>query len=213
MRFVSLLPLAALVLFPARATSDLAFPEVLFPGKYGIGFRLRVSVLHEARGVGIRVGSWSEPEGEHGVELTEWIRERYPAEVQYVVPIRVAGWGPPMVLARIWRSNWLDYRIFSVTAGEVRNAFSFSGRDEDAVRFRAVDGHLREFTVYDRWMPVPERLKRIEKGGPRWMLVSTYRVGKDGQWVAKPGKWTSYMFGSPIPKGSEQAGKFSFLWK
>lgn len=134
--------------------------------------------------------------------------------VDYLIPIRLAGCPYPGVLAFRRRKNWADYEIYVTERDSVTRAFSFSCRDEDAIRWTAVHGTLTGFRTFDRYEAVPERLMRKEHGG-RWVWVSTYRWNpKRETFDVTKQSWRRFPGPLVFEPGKEMPpDRISFRWK
>lgn len=180
-------------------------------GKVQVEWKVR----REPTRVGLHVSSsyaWNDET--YGAERTQWYEQEFVPEVEFFVPIRVANSTGPQFVAYVTRANWADYLVFSTSSRDVKKVFSFSCRDSSAVSWKATNGRLTEITTYDKFEPVPERLRRQERGAQRWMLVSTWKWDDEVEtWREKSKAWKRYEFGDPLPASKEDIpGKFSFAW-
>lgn len=116
------------------------------------------------------------------------------------VPIAVAGRKPPQILAKLDRPNWLDFVIYSFEGETIVRAFSFSCRDQKAIRWNVAHGKLVSFETFDRFDPPPERLESTLKRGFRWQRRATYRFdAATGRWRHGKQTWDRYTFGVSPP--------------
>ncbi|CAN5632848.1 hypothetical protein BH11ARM2_BH11ARM2_06150 [soil metagenome] len=87
------------------------------------------------------------------------------AEFRLALPIRVESEEEPQVLTKLYRSNWLDISLISLRADGAATTFSFSCRDEKAIRWNVVKGRLASIVTYDRYAPEPVRVEKTDRIG------------------------------------------------
>jgi hypothetical protein len=122
------------------------------------------------------------------------------AEWKLALPIAVTGASRPQVLAELYRPNWLDFKIFDIAGdvedGNIVQIFTFSCRDDQAIRWHTERGRLASFDTIDRYAHPSASLERKVRRGTRWELVPTYRfVSRKNDWVAVRKAWRKYRFG------------------
>lgn len=120
------------------------------------------------------------------------------------IPIAVRNEARPQILAKVYRSDWLDFVILgidgSVGSGNLLRIFSFSCRDEHAIRWHSEHGRLVSFETYDRYEPVPKRLQSISVPGRPWQKVTRYLYDvRTHRWTAAKSAWKPYKFGDSPP--------------
>ncbi len=121
------------------------------------------------------------------------------AEIKLAVLIRLKGSPGPQLLVKLYRPNWLDYELYTTNFNGVEKGFSFSCRDEGAIKWIASNGELRRFITYDRFAPPPASLMKRLPIGTRLQLQEEWLYDTDlDRWVATKRQWVKYPFGKPF---------------
>ena len=117
------------------------------------------------------------------------------AEIKLALPVRVERSDDPQLLVKLYRSNWLDYELYTVSDGSCERAFVFSCRDESSVRWVTRKGKLRHIITYDRYEPVPQRPKQRRRIGWPWQQVTEWHYEPDlARWTADKSWWVRHRF-------------------
>lgn len=147
--------------------------------------------------------------------LEDTVSDTDGATVDYILPIRMSGVSYPGIAVRIRRPNWFDFHLWVATPDHIDEVFSFSCRDDKAVRWSAIRGKLVKIVSIDRYARVPERLKGKQTGKYRWVESRTLAWNpKVLRFVERSDSWQLMAFDKPLsPQGESLPGNFTFLWK
>jgi len=117
------------------------------------------------------------------------------AEIKLALPVRVERSDDPQLLVKLYRSNWLDYELYTVSDGSCERAFVFSCRDETTIRWVTRAGKLQRIITYDRFEPVPERLQKRRRIGWPWEQVTEWHYEPNlARWTADKSWWVRHRF-------------------
>lgn len=161
-----------------------------------------------------------------GSETRRTVREdssmgRSKSDWGLATPIAVRHEARPQILAKLYRSDWLDFVMLgidgSVGSGNLVRIFSFSCRDEHAIRWHSEHGRLVSFETYDRHEPVPKRLQSISVPRRPWQKVTRYLYDvRTHRWTAAKSAWKRYKLGDSPPGQAFRTAKdcgFAFVNK
>lgn len=151
-------------------------------------------------------GTWTTTREDCSSEgFTDW---------RLAVPIAVVGEVRPQVLAKLYRPNWLDFKIYSYDGDGIQCSFSISCRDEEAIKWNVAKGRLTNFETFDRFERPPSALRQKEKPPRRYQLHEWYRFDrKTSKWIRYKKRWETYVFGaSPGGQKIESPRDCKFLY-
>jgi hypothetical protein len=134
-----------------------------------------------------RDGTWT-------TERTDTASDEMWSEVRLAIPVRIAGSAEPQVLVKRFRPNWQDFELYSPTDDGIVRAFSFSCRDDGAVKWVTKNGALSRLVTFDRYAH-PKRGRELH-GDRRWQLRQEWAFDpRTDRWVVKASRWMVYRFG------------------